>query len=465
MRAFFLLMACCCAPLFRADAQEPKLNKQVTSLQIAPAKAPIPALKYRLLPGYFDMTQGDALASYLKCFMEQQSFYFSPEGMKTFETYNAAKLDDLPADVANFCGSSIRNAYTASRMDHIDWIAVTPLKRDGVMTLLPEMQNLRLLATALKIRARGQVKAGKYDDAVETVQTIFALARHLDRHPTVIGNLVGAAVASQAFQPLEEMAQRGGPNLFWAFAYLPTPMLDFRNGIEGELQFFEYEFGDLWNKDKAWDADAVAKAKAKMDLFMPMILADYQAGVKGGDALRSLVDKAKDESWLAGCRTRLKDAGYDPKKVEKFPAEQLVYHDFFRKYEVARDEMFKYAKYPNALFETLSPKPKQGSDGLDRVVDQLVHNALPRIRVGQLKFAQRLAMLQIVEGFRMYAATEGKLPTALADMNLPLPVDPVSSSAFQYELKDGKATLKGAIPKIVQETGGNVVEYQIELKK
>ena len=55
---------------------------------------------------------------------------------------------------------------------------------------------MRVLAAALKVRFRGEIADRRFDDALVTAKTMFALSRHLGEHPTVVGDLVGVAVAS-----------------------------------------------------------------------------------------------------------------------------------------------------------------------------------------------------------------------------------------------------------------------------
>src|SRR5207302_1936482 len=102
----------------------------------------------------------------------------------------------------------------------------TFLRRDGIGTLLPDVQKMRSVAAALKTRVRGQVKAGDHLGAIETLRTMFALARTMEAHPTLIGTLVGLAIASIACDAAEELVQQPGcPNLFWSFTDLPAPFL------------------------------------------------------------------------------------------------------------------------------------------------------------------------------------------------------------------------------------------------
>ena len=82
---------------------------------------------------------------------------------------------------------------------------------------------------------RAEVALGRFDDALRTAKTMFAMSRHLGEHPTFIGNLVGIAIANTAIGPLEEMLEQPGcPNLYWALTNLPNPLVSLDKGMEGE---------------------------------------------------------------------------------------------------------------------------------------------------------------------------------------------------------------------------------------
>jgi len=92
-----------------------------------------------------------------------------------------------------------------------------------------------VLAKALKVRCRAEVAAGRIDAALRTEQTMFAMSQHLGEHLTLIGELVGVAIAQGALDPLEEMLERPDcPNLYWALTYLPSPLVPIDKCAQGE---------------------------------------------------------------------------------------------------------------------------------------------------------------------------------------------------------------------------------------
>ena len=97
------------------------------------------------------------------------------------------------------------------------------------------MQQIRSLARALQVRFRAEIAQGRFDDAIRTAKTMFAMSRHLGEHPTLIGDLVGMAIASMAISHLEEMLEQPGcPNLYWALTNLPSPLISLDKGMDGE---------------------------------------------------------------------------------------------------------------------------------------------------------------------------------------------------------------------------------------
>ena len=205
-------------------------------LSVSPAPAPKPALRYLLLPELKEMNPGNPIQNYLKCFMEQQKFFFDKEAFERREKLLTMPLKELPAqELKDYGGFALRQADWAARLDTPDWQILLKLKTDGVALLLPDVQQMQPLANALKVRFRAEVALGRFDDALRTAKTMFAMSRHMSEHPTLVGNLVGISIANLAIGPLEEMLEQPGcPNLYWALTNLPVPLVPMDKGMGGE---------------------------------------------------------------------------------------------------------------------------------------------------------------------------------------------------------------------------------------
>ena len=75
-------------------AQEPA-TETVIKMSLSPQAAPKPALKYQLLPTVSEMTTGNAVHGYLRCFMEQNNFFYGKEAVAEREKLLQLKLEEI----------------------------------------------------------------------------------------------------------------------------------------------------------------------------------------------------------------------------------------------------------------------------------------------------------------------------------------------------------------------------------
>ena len=234
----------------RAD-DKPEPTETVIQVTVQPAPAPKPALRYQLLPELQEMNPGNAAQAYLLCFMEQNNFFYRKDAVENRDKWQTMPLKDLPLkelrDFGYGKGSGpLRQADYAARLDRVDWQILLKEKKEGIKLLIPEVQSMRILGGALKVRFRVEVVERRFEDALVTAKTLFALARHLEEHPTLISDLVGIAIAFLAIGPLDEMIQQPGcPNLFWALTDLPKPLISTHLGCQGERIFLSDVFALL----------------------------------------------------------------------------------------------------------------------------------------------------------------------------------------------------------------------------
>ena len=339
----------CCAALafvvLPCRADEPAANPEtLIRLTVQPAAAPKPALRYLLLPELKEMNPGNPIQNYLKCFGEQQKFFFDKEAFERREKLLAMPLKELPArELLEYGGLALRQADWAARLDNPDWQMLLNLKAEGIYLMIPDVQELRPLANALKVRLRAEVALGRFDDALRTAKTIFALARHLGEHPTFIGNLFGFAVATAAIGPLEEMLEQPGcPNLYWALTNLPDPLVPVDRGAEGErIGIIQWMFRDL-DDSAPMSADQLKKLIPFMDKLLRIEFPD-----KLGEGLRAWLDaRTKDEGLVRAARRRLVEVGLPEEQVRLFPADQVILLDEKRELEVRFDDVMKTINLP-----------------------------------------------------------------------------------------------------------------------
>jgi hypothetical protein len=456
-----------CAVLLALAVAGPAQEKSaptetVIRLKVEPAPAPRPALKYQLLPDLKDLNPGNPIQGYLKCFCEQNPFFFGKESQENRFKWEEMPLKDLPLkEVRHYGGHALAQADFAARLDTPDWQILLKLKRDGYYTLLPDLQQMRVLASALKVRLRGDIADRRFDDAIVTAQTMFALARHLGEHPTLIGNLVAIAVASITGDPLEEMiGQSGSPNLFWALTDLPHPLIDPRKGAHGEHLMLATEMAGLDQGAPMTDArlrQFVGRAAALLHMGGKTALSEKE--------LRQWLNGyLENELYIKAARQRLVAGGLRNEAVKTFPPLQVFLLDKAQAFAIRQDDVLKVMSLPfwqaHAALGRSYPK-----DIDERLFQQLLgwgHKVLS----ANARLEQRLGLLRCVEALRIYAAAhDGRLPDKLADINLPLPLDPVTGKAFVYKLEGGAAILRATPPPGMERNAGYNVRYEITIAK
>ncbi len=86
-------------------ADQPTANPELLiRLNVQPAPAPKPALRYRLLPELKEMNPGNPIQHYMKCMMEQKKFLFDEEAFERREKLLSMPLKELPAQDVNEYG-------------------------------------------------------------------------------------------------------------------------------------------------------------------------------------------------------------------------------------------------------------------------------------------------------------------------------------------------------------------------
>lgn len=418
-----------CAVLI-ASAVAPPRAETLIRLTVDATPAPRPALRYTLLPELKEMAPGNPIPNYLRCMIGQD-----------------ASGTDEPADRV-----TLKLADRAARMDKPDWQILPKLKTDGIGLLLPDIQKMRQLANELQGRFRDEVARGQFDAALVTAKTMFGMSRHMGEHPTLIGDLVAIALAQLAIAPFEEMlGQPGCPNFYWALTALPHPLVSLDKGLEGERMLIDSELSDLDSQNPMTTAQ-LKKLIRRLD-------------PTGGDGktINALAIRAKDETHMEAARRRLQASGIPADRLTLFSPYQVLLLDDKLEYEIQRDENTKLVPLPT--WESVARLSKVPQPKGRPIVDVFLTD-LYKIRLAQGRVEQRIALLRHVEALRLHAAAHGgAFPARLADVTVPLPVDPFTGRPFRYELIDGVAHVRGTPPAGGEDMAAYNLHYELVVRK
>lgn len=444
--AFLLAMVGVERSSFAQGVPAPDIQIELT---VHPAAAPVPALKYRFLPGYLDRRAGNAAPVYCKAFLVMQSKKLDE---KVLEWLGETPLDKLPTKEVREVIQRYDYLYElidiAATRDQCVWDP--PVRESGNVfsMLLPEATASRSLARLLALKARLQIAEGHLVEAQKTIRTMYTVARHVSEQPFLISRLVGFVIAEIATQRVEELIQADdAPNLYWALTDLPNPIIDLRGGFEYEYAALILFLPELRNvqtadyADEQWDR-LLAKLRGR--------LKDVAALGSNDDPLIDAIAQKQREGdkGYQDAAGRLIERGAAPKTVAKMPKSRVILIDIAQSYAEVCDEMFKGAGLP---FAQAAKVYKEGEEAVKRARSrglggQLAALLLPAVSAASLNAARiqrEIEVLRTIEAIRMHAAKHGELPGKLADIDaVPLPDNPVTGKPFGYRLEKGVATIE-----------------------
>ncbi len=368
---------------------------------------------------------------------------------------NELPLDELKDHLrlTSFQSQYIREA---ARRDRCDFVRNLRDVDDPIAYLLPEIQSMRELARTQTLRCRFAIAEGRIDDAIAIIGQQFALARHLGQDEFLVSDLVGIAIAGIAWNDAFYLIEHPDtPNLYWALTTMPTPLVDSRRSMANERQF-------LYMQLKAFrEVDETPRPVAYWQDFIDRLLS--QIGHLSSEFNLPSIEEDPELARAAvvgfiaaaypGAREYLVDAcKLPPRQVDAYPTAQVVFLAMVRFYDEFRDEHFKWTYLP--LWQVRAKKNRgRVEEDLQRAFDQygwcsaptaLLLPGILATRVAQARCEQSIALLQAVEGIRMYGAThDGKLPPSLDELSVPAPIDPFTGEPIDYEFLGSHAVLNG----------------------
>jgi hypothetical protein len=453
-------------PLLRAD--EPPKEKWLfdRAVTISPAAAPVPIFKYRLYPATTERKDGNAVPIYER-FAHERTDARKKELREKPAEWNGLPLAQLPlAEVKKLLDSykyNFKQLDLGARRKTTDW-NYTLDAGDMIGLLLPDLQEMRMQAALLVLKARFEIAEHRYSDAIRTLETGFSFSQQIAPTPFLVGSLVSVACTSlMADTVLEMLEQPDGPNLYWAMAVLPRPFVEMRQPLEMEMALPEMQFPDLAELDRPhspeqWDA-ALARVRSQTDRI------DDRNGPRPGTRASDPAAKSPD---LPIARKYLTEVVRLP-DVEKMSPAQILLLYMSHYYHEIRDDVFKgsYLAFPQARPLDLAADQRLKTSVHDTEAGRLAKMLLPailKVQLAGIRLERRLAALRVIDALRMHAAQNGQLPDNLADVKIvPVPDDPGTGKPFEYSRDGNTATLASRIPGEALETTG--LRYRITLRK
>ena len=454
-------------------------QQSTRELVVKARSEPRPTLRYRFLPDSFEYVDGNASLHYTKAlgFLEQgpskqklmqyhqeQFQKAQEEGSEVWkpEVWLQIPPKELPLDevkqylsLTSFQPEIMREAARRNRFDadrHIRDV------NNIIGVLLPEIQAMRELARTQSLRCRFAIAEDRIDDAIEIIGQQFAIARHLSQDDFLVCNLVGVAIAGIACNDLQYVVEhKDAPNLYWALSALPQPLVSLEHALAVERQFLFLQVKSL--QDVSEEPRSAGYWRDFIDRIAPQI------GVLGSEiGLQKYLDIENSEAMRTALIAFVV-AGYpdakdyllnvekmDPEQVEAYPTAQVVFLAMTRFQEYWRDEYFKWSYLPfsqtRVVLQANEMEPRLQDDakryGLIALPTSKMLPAVQAAFKAQVRCEQKIALSRTVEAVRLFAAeNEGALPETLADLTVPVPIEPFTGQPIEYKREGDKAIISG----------------------
>jgi hypothetical protein len=468
-----LCALCLCMNVAPAQQSQPTTQSQpasepagprVVRMTIHAAAAPVPSLKYQLMPPISQVKTGNAALFYYQAILCRGTLYDKEYGEFNNKLQNAL---DAPFDpqwlektkpLLSHFDAPMGYVAAGAYRDSCDW----GFLNQGTGTLIPSLSPLRSIAKNLALKIRVEIAEEKNADALNDLQIGLAYARHVGQAPMLIQAMVGVWVTNLMLDQAERFIQLPtAPNLYWAVAAVPSPVADFHPGL-------------LWEREILPDTYPALKDLRSASLSPSQMEALRTAYSEMSCGLNN--QPAKPESWDAWTKQVQPEAkkhllanGYDPKAVDAMPTFQVALIYGLDSYNEIRDEVFQWLLLPY----------RQGYQGLQHAEEKIARaknqpgashflNLVPQLHHASFVLhsaERRLAILQCIEAIRMYAAShDNQLPAALSDLKeSPAPIDPITGKEFAYKVTGNQAVLEG--PALPGEDPSHAVRYELTLVK
>lgn len=456
-----------------------EVGPRIVMLSLSPAAEPMPALEYELLPSLSQRTPGNAAPYYYRSvlWLSERQQELDEQYIQHEEAWTNGPLDKLDKEQVRKWVQAHRipleNLKTAVYREYCDWDwRVQDLRgQETIGFVLEEVQRARGLARVLQVKARLEMAEGKLDDALETLRHGYQLGRDAAQPPLLINTLVGAAISAMMNETLVELIdQPGAPNMYWAIAGLPRPLIDFRPALRSEMELPEKLFPFLK------DAESVERTPEEWQKLLVTGYRDVELLQEGPSPGASWLDSLAMTAMMAknypAAKAELIKSGMDAERVEKMPVGQVLAIQSSRVIRYSYHEIFKcmLLDYPDSAQRLKETNDRLIRDGYLRPglgqkdplgLTGLLLPAVSNVNQASIRLARNLAAIQTLEAIRMHmAAHGGQLPKSLAEITVvPVPNNPATGEPFSYELRGAEARLIS--PTLQVENQRDAIHYLI----
>lgn len=420
------------------------------------AAEPDPPFTHRFWPASEDRQHANPMPFVSRAILLAAQFNYdrdaSLEFNEEFLQWYDLPLAELPIDrVRNFV-----DRYAPQPLDELSRIEnlmglqydlrFNELSATGIIsTLLPEVQEMRVLARLLVIRARLAVADHRWQDFERDIRVGMRLS-HVAGHSSdfLVNRLVGYAIAESMYGVIEEAIQQPGcPNLYWALATIPADdLFEMRESLE----FESVVTTRLLDGNDPLPETIIGPDSARqrlLRLFREVIAVQEPSSNDDDTNIRAkLLAGIYVVSMAKSSRELLSKSPAWSSRVSELSAPEAVLRATEIRFHRSRDEWLKWSILPEAVaapygdrIEAALMQTEAKNDFVLSIIGSL-YPAVDAVRRATVRLHQIHNFLCTIEAIRMHAAVDGSLPRSIELLH-PVPVrdDTIARTQFGYHLR------------------------------
>ncbi|MCL2623984.1 MAG: hypothetical protein FWD31_10000, partial [Planctomycetaceae bacterium] len=319
--------------------------------------------------------------------------------------------------------------------------------------MLPEIQFMRELARALKVKIMLEIHEKRYDDALQSIRVGLSMARHTGKQPCLVCGLVGIAIQSIMLDQVQDMIHAPEcPNIYWEVSSLPYPFLNFVDAAEIEKQFLAQSFPLL--RKAMTDPDSLFDDEWQRMIRQINELLDNLEYDNESSLFKLLPIKSQVFASYPTARQWLISRGKTAAEIDAMIPEKVVGLHTAQDIRWLTEEYFKIMYLP--LWEQSDTQDvvhrylgdEISKIGINVISGRLVSMLLPAIQSARSAYQRMqfsIDIMRIAEALSDYAARNGgQLPESLGTVKqVPVPmIDPSTGREYNYKLIDGKGRIE-----------------------
>ena len=422
---------------------------KVETWTVQPQAASQAALRYRLLPPFSEQKPGNAASLYYAAALFPQDRHriqrtVNGQTVDVDPSDRADELLDLPPEkfavdeAKSLLNSEFSNVLEyldlAARREECDWGHA--LRERGFDALLPELNPLRSASQQLRLRLRVEIFERRYDDAVRSLQTGFVLARHTAQGRSVVNSMVGAGISRSFIESARDLAAApGAPNLYWAWADLPHPMISVRDALEYERAIMASKLQvDELSPQTALSNRQINRILDSLSTWGPGVTVIQS---RAAFALRAAGDLPQARRFLLG-------DGVSQQQLAALPDLQIALLYYARTFQYGFDAKAKYAGLPFHIGFPMAVADESWQSTLEaHPFQRAMMRGVHQVWRSTGSVDRQIVAMQVIESIRAFAAAhDGRPPQSLEQLKeMPAPADPLTNRPFAYEAKGDTFTL------------------------